>query len=76
MSKSKNVKKIKQKQATAPQQPAGPNDDVYRSIRFKSDIKTLVVRTELGYDMVFELNPQIRVNPYEGSEYGTPIDGG
>ena len=72
MAKSKNTKKIKQKQVNAPQQPPGPNNDVYRSIRFKSDIKTLVVRTELGYDMVFELNPQIRVNPYEGSENGTP----
>jgi hypothetical protein len=72
MAKSKNTKKVKQKQANAPQVPAGPNNDVYRSIRFKSDIKTLVVRTELGYDMVFELNPQIRVNPYEGSENGTP----
>jgi hypothetical protein len=70
MAKSRNTKKSKQ--TTASQKPPGPNDDVYRSIRFKSDIKTLVVRTELGYDMVFELNPQIRVNPYEGSENGTP----
>jgi hypothetical protein len=50
----------------------GPNNDVYRSIRYKSDIKTLVVRTEVGYDMVFELTPQIRVNPYEVSDNGTP----
>ena len=52
--------------------PPAPNDDIYRSIRFKADIKTLVVRTEIGYDLVFELQPQIRVNPYSGTEKGTP----
>jgi len=72
MAKSKNVKRVKQKQAPAAQVPPGPNNEVYRSIRYKSDIKTLVVRTEVGYDMVFELNPQIRVNPYEVSDNGTP----
>ena len=45
---------------------------MYRSVRYKADIKTLVVRTEIGYDLVFELQPQIRVNPYEATEKGTP----
>ena len=70
MAKSKTVKKVKGKIKSS--LPEGPNNDVYRSIRFKSDIKTLVVRTEVGYDMIFDINPQIRVNPYESSENGTP----
>lgn len=49
-----------------------PNNEVYRSIRFKSDVNTMVVRTEIGYDLVFELVPQIRVSPYEKTEQGTP----
>lgn len=57
---------------SASQMPPIANDDVYRSIRFKSDIKTLVVRTEIGYDLIFELQPQIRVNPYDGTDKGTP----
>jgi len=62
-------KKIK---STITKNESDPKNDVYRSIRFKSDIKTLIVRTEVGYDMVFEINPQIRVNPYETAENGTP----
>jgi|TARA_R110000851_G_C12975626_1_gene555803 hypothetical protein len=70
MAKSKTVKKIKGKPKS--RSPEGPNNDVYRSIRFKSDVKTLIVRTEVGYDMIFDINPQIRVNPYDESENGTP----
>ena len=47
-------------------------DKVFRNIRYKADVKTLVVRTEIGYDLVFELNPQIRINPYSFSDKGTP----
>jgi hypothetical protein len=57
---------------SAAKMPPQKNDDIYRSIRFKADVKTLVVRTEIGYDLVFELQPQIRVNPYDGTEKGTP----
>lgn len=52
--------------------PQAQNNKIFRSVRFKADIKTLIVRTEIGYDLVFELQPQIRVNPYEGSAQGTP----
>jgi hypothetical protein len=45
---------------------------VFRSIRYKADVKTLIVRTEIGYDLVFDLVPQVRVNPYEATEKGTP----
>ena len=78
MAKSKNVKKIKNpiKDKEAPANPNMPAqakpEDTYRSIRYKADVKTLVVRTEIGYDLVFDLIPQVRVNPYEGTEQGTP----
>lgn len=52
--------------------PQGKNNKIFRNIRYKSDVKTLIVRTEVGYDLVFELQPQIRVNPYEATEKGTP----
>jgi len=77
MAKSKINKKIKPKNPTpeadhnAAPPPAKP-EDTYRSIRYKADVKTLVVRTEIGYDLVFDLLPQIRVNPYEGTDQGTP----
>lgn len=48
------------------------NTEVYRSVRYKSDVQQFVVRTEIGYDLVFELQPQIRVSPYESTEQGTP----
>jgi hypothetical protein len=57
---------------SASQIPPENDNSVYRSIRFKADVKTLVVRTEIGYDLIFELQPQIRVNPYEATEKGTP----
>jgi hypothetical protein len=47
-------------------------DKVFRSVRFKSDAKQLVVRTEIGYDLIFELTPQVRVNPYEATKEGNP----
>ena len=72
MAKSKTVKKVKGGKIPKSKLPEGPNNDVYRSIRFKSDIKTLVVRTEIGYDMVFDITPQVRVDPYESSDNGTP----
>ena len=68
MAKNKNINKPK----TPKSNQFGQNNDVYRSIRFKSDVKTLVVRTELGYDMIFEINPQVRVNPYESADNGSP----
>ena len=71
LTKIKNDNKFRNSESKIPQEPS--KDDVYRSIRFKSDIKTLVVRTEVGYDLVFEINPQIRVNPYRGTEKGTPL---
>ena len=69
MPKNKKGKKAKDEQ---PKPPPTPNKKIFRNIRFKSDIKTLVVRTEIGYDLVFELQPQIRVNPYDAGEKGTP----
>jgi len=70
MAKSKTTKKVQGK--TKSNVPEGPNNDVYRSIRYKADVKTLVVRTEIGYDMVFDITPQVRVDPYESSDNGTP----
>ena len=66
----KKNKKGKEEPVTKP--PPQKNNKLFRNIRFKSDIKTLIVRTEVGYDLVFELQPQIRVNPYEPNEKGTP----
>jgi len=76
VAKSKTTKKVKDESNkyvnSVSQMPPEKNDDVYRSIRYKADVKTLIVRTEIGYDLVFELQPQIRVNPYEATDKGTP----
>ena len=69
MAKSKTVKKTKKPETLTTKDET---NEVYRSIRFKSDVKTIVVRTELGYDMVFDINPQIRVNPYNAADNGSP----
>ena len=68
---SRKLTKVKNDKKLTNSEPS--KDDVYRSIRFKSDIKTLIVRTEVGYDLVFEINPQIRVNPYKGTEKSAPL---
>lgn len=72
MPKNKKGEVLRKDESVTKTQPAVPNKKIFRSIRFKSDIKTLVVRTEIGYDLVFELHPQIRVAPYESTEKGTP----
>jgi hypothetical protein len=83
VTKKKSVKKTNIKKGTdlnktnkyvnsASQIPPEKDNGIYRSIRFKADIKTLVVRTEIGYDLIFDLQPQIRVNPYEETDKGTP----
>jgi len=74
---SKVVKKTKKGQSnkytnSASQIPPEQNNEIYRSIRYKADVQQLVVRTEIGYDLVFELQPQIRVSPYEETEQRTP----
>ena len=40
MAKSKTVKKVKGGKIPKSNVPEGPNNDVYRSIRYKADIKT------------------------------------
>lgn len=65
-------KKTKVVEPTSNVPKVADKDKVFRNIRYKADVKTLVVRTEIGYDLVFELNPQIRINPYSLSEKGTP----
>ena len=59
---------------SANQIPPDPNakKKVFRSVRFKADTETLIIRTEIGYDLIFKLDPQIRVNPYEPGKNGTP----
>jgi hypothetical protein len=74
---SKVVKKTKKSQSnqytnSANQIPPEANNEIYRSIRYKADVQQLVVRTEIGYDLVFELQPQIRVSPYEETKERTP----
>lgn len=72
MAKSKNIKKSKPAEKPNPGALPVPDQGTYRSVRYKADVKTLVVRTEIGYDLIFDLLPQIRVNPYETTDQGTP----
>lgn len=69
---AKKSKQSNQYTNSANQIPPEQNNEIYRSIRYKSDVQQLVVRTEIGYDLVFELQPQVRVSPYEETKERTP----
>ena len=69
---SKKDKQSNEYVNSASQMMPEQNNEVYRSIRYKADMQTMIVRTEIGYDLVFELQPQVRVSPYEQTKEGTP----
>jgi|APSaa5957512535_1039671.scaffolds.fasta_scaffold09540_3 hypothetical protein len=70
--KKTDNKKTNQYVNSASQMPPEKTNEIYRSVRYKADVKTMVVRTEIGYDLVFDLEPQIRVSPYSQTKEGTP----